>query len=273
MMTYPFSKETEYGTITSVKDTNQDYHSKDSISASGLKKIYQKSVAHYLDDQFKKTKEMEFGNMIHTLLLEGQEQFSKEYYLMPKLDMRKKADKELYEQHKINADNRIMYCDQDLINGITYKEAFSLISKNFYDNEIAVDLCKGENEISHYGTFKGVDIRCRPDTLGNNFISDIKTCSDNSPYAFYHQIKRLNYDLQALFYCDVLCRTPESFRFIAIETKYPFSVQVYGLTEKTIQSGYDKYNIALDRWKEYLRTKEIKLYQSSNQDSDGTIYL
>ena len=37
-MIYPFSKETEYGTITSVKDTNQDYHSKDSISASGLKK-------------------------------------------------------------------------------------------------------------------------------------------------------------------------------------------------------------------------------------------
>ena len=95
-MTYPFSKETEYGTITSVKDTNQHYHSKDSISASWLKKIYQKSVAHYLDDQFKKTKEMEFGNMIHTLLLEGQEQISKEYYLMPKLDMRKKADKELY---------------------------------------------------------------------------------------------------------------------------------------------------------------------------------
>ena len=61
-------------------DTNKEYHSKDSISASGLKVIATKSVEHFLNaDPIKTSKEMVTGSAVHTMLLEGEKQFSKEY--------------------------------------------------------------------------------------------------------------------------------------------------------------------------------------------------
>ena len=39
-------------TLNTKQDTNADYHSHDSISASGLKMIYKKSVKHYLTAKF-----------------------------------------------------------------------------------------------------------------------------------------------------------------------------------------------------------------------------
>ena len=53
------------------QDSNDVYHSHDSISASGLKTIYKKSVYHYLNkEQFKSSPSMKFGSAVHSALLE-----------------------------------------------------------------------------------------------------------------------------------------------------------------------------------------------------------
>ena len=39
-----------------VNDNIKDYHSKDCISASGLKLIYKRSIFHYLNKEFKNVK-------------------------------------------------------------------------------------------------------------------------------------------------------------------------------------------------------------------------
>ena len=41
-----------------IKDSNEQYHSHSSISASGLKTIYKKSVYHLLNQKFKETPAM-----------------------------------------------------------------------------------------------------------------------------------------------------------------------------------------------------------------------
>jgi hypothetical protein len=45
-----------------IKDSNDQYHSHDSISASGLKTIYKKSVYHLINQQFKETPAMALRN-------------------------------------------------------------------------------------------------------------------------------------------------------------------------------------------------------------------
>ena len=71
------------------QDTNQEYHSHDSISASGLKTIYKKSVFHYLNqEQFVSTPAMNFGSAVHSVLLEPEK---KEILALPKnLNLRTK---------------------------------------------------------------------------------------------------------------------------------------------------------------------------------------
>ena len=77
-------------------DSIEEYHSKKSISASSLKYIAQTSVFHYLNrEPVQETKYMTRGSAVHTICYEGVEAFKKEYFVLPKLDLRKKEDKEL----------------------------------------------------------------------------------------------------------------------------------------------------------------------------------
>jgi hypothetical protein len=62
-------------------------------------------------------------------------------------------------------------------------------------------------------------------------------------------LKNTIYDLQAVFYADVLGINPSDFYFIAIEKNYPYTVQVFGLSEESIRRGRYKMDIAIDKIK------------------------
>ena len=49
-----------------VIETNEQYHSSDAISASGLKFIAKKSVHHFLNKQFQESPAMKFGTAVHS---------------------------------------------------------------------------------------------------------------------------------------------------------------------------------------------------------------
>jgi hypothetical protein len=249
-----------------IKDSNEDYHSKKSISASGLKTIFKKSVNHFLNQKPFSSKSMELGTAVHTIMLEGQEQFYKDYYLLPKLDLRYKADKEQFKQHEKLAKGRSLLKEEEMkiIDGIML---------NFKTDKVAQESCSGEIELSHYGEFKGVPVRVRPDVKGKDFIGDVKTCQDNSPQSFKRDVFKFNYHLQACFYSDVLGYDPEKFRFIAVETNYPYTIQVYQMGELMIERGREAYNKALELWKLYLDTGIVSAYITENQTENGTIIL
>ena len=85
------------------QDSNEVYHSHNSISASGLKTIYKKSVFHYLNkEQFISTPAMNFGSAVHSALLEPEK---KEILALPEnINLRTKKDRDF--KNKLISDNK-----------------------------------------------------------------------------------------------------------------------------------------------------------------------
>jgi hypothetical protein len=249
-----------------VNDNIKDYHSKDCISASGLKLIYKRSIFHYLNKEFKKTSAMDLGNAAHILLYEGLEKFGEEYFVLPKLDMRKKDDKELKKDLEFrNKGKKSISNDQ-------YKILMNLYT-NLDNNKDALFFTKGKYEISHYGTYEGIPVRVRPDCMGEDWISDIKTCQDSSPREFKNTIWKFSYMVQAVFYCDMLGYDPKKFRFIACETNAPYTVQHYALSEDMIKVGRDGWKKAFHYWKQYVQENKITYFEGYDKTLDNAIII
>lgn len=252
--------------LTTKQDTNEEYHSDKSISASGLKMIYKKSVKHYLCAKFTESPAMALGTAVHTIMLEGQKQFDKDYYLVPDYDGRTKEGKQIKAKHDKLAGTRKVLRDADM-------DKISGIMQNLRQHDLAAKYCAGTVELSHYGKMDGIPIRVRPDCIGDDWISDVKTCQDNSPIAFRRDLYKYAYHLQACFYSDVLGFPPENFRFIAVETNYPYSVEVYGLDDDMIAQGRQGYKKALSDFGFYLTTGIQKGYQAAGYNDDGSLIL
>jgi len=247
--------------------TNEEYHKSKRISASGLKIIYQKSVYHYLNQMPFESSAMALGTAVHTALLEP-EKFSDEYLVLPKLDLRTKVGREKYKDYQEKAKGRrlLKICEADIV---------SKICLNFSKYKLGRKYSLGDIESSYFAEIDGVEVRVRPDVYNQEkgFISDVKTCQYNSPDAFKRDCFKYNYPLQAYMYSKVLGVNPREFRFIAVETKHPFSCQVYGLSEQMISYGEKCFNKALDDWKFYLDTGLVLGYSGFDTDDNGVILL
>ena len=251
--------------MISKKDTNEAYHSSSAISASGLKTIYLKSMYHYLFQKPFESKAMAFGSAVHSALLEPKD-FDDEYYIMPKLDRRTKEGQAIYKERlKFAADKKILTKDEgDKINEII---------KNFKKNSLANKYAKGEIELSHYGKYNDIDVRIRPDVLNRkeDFISDVKTCQDNSPIAFKRDIYKYAYHLQATFYMDML--GINNFKFIAVQNTYPYTVEVYTLGEELLERGRNAWKQAFKDYEIYKETQVITSYNWHLYDNDGSFVI
>lgn len=248
-----------------IKDSNDQYHSHNSISASGLKEIWKKSIYHFINRKFRESSAMKLGTAVHQALLEP-EDFDDIYHIIDKIDKRTKAGKEEYNKQIELAQNKIV-----LESDIYY--IINQIKKSFKENRLAQKYCIGEKELSHYSKMDGIDVRVRPDCINrmSNFISDVKTCQDNSPEGFKKDIYKWGYHLQAAFYMDV-CGI-ENFKFIAVTTSFPFTVEVHTLDEKHIEFGRMAYKSALDQWKKYLLTNQPTSYHWYQFADDGSYLI
>ena len=77
--------------------------------------------------------------------------------------------------------------------------------------------------------------------------------------------------MQAAFYCDML--GVENFKFIAVETNYPYSVEVYTLSDDMIEQGRKAWKRAFDDWKIYSETGIVSGYIWNDFDDDGSLIL
>ena len=250
-----------------IKDSNQEYHSHNSISASGLKTIYKKSVFHHLNQKPFTSTSMNFGNAVHSVLLEDS---TDELATLPE-DLNLKTIKGRETKEKFIKDN------PDKI-VITYKENNNIqkIIKNYRQNDLAMEILFSltEKEISYYGNIDNIDCRVRPDGIKeNDFVMDIKTCQDASPTAFRKAIYYYAYHLQGCFYSEALGFKPENFRFIAIENQHPFSVVVYSMSDDMIESGRLAWRTAFKQWKKYKQTGVATQYTWDNKNNDGSLIV
>ena len=65
----------------------------------------------------------------------------------------------------------------------------------------------------------------------------------------------------------------ENFRFIAVTTSFPHTVEVYSLDEKTIEFGRNAWKQAFENWKKYLDTGKMPGYSWYQFNEDGSYIL
>jgi len=249
-----------------IKDSNEEYHSHNSISASGLKIIYKQSVYHYLNQEPYTSKAMNFGTAVHSVLLDDEVDLIK---TLPQLDLRYKKDKQIKQDFIKKNKNKII---------ISHKENIALknVIDNYRKHNTAMDIIDNldEKEYSYYGTIDGVPVRVRPDGIKfNKHIIDIKTCQDASPKAFRNAIYNFSYHLQACFYSEALGYDPANFRFIAVENKFPYQIEIYSMGETMIEYGKKAWRDALQKWKNYLDTGKVGGFIWDNYNDDKSLIL
>lgn len=260
-----------------IKHTNAEYHAhgKEIISASGLKTIAKKSVAHYLNAPgIKETDAMRLGTAIHARISEPDIYFD-EIVEMPEYKLTTKAGREERDAFVQENQNKTV-----IRNGEA--QICEAIYQNYLHHPIAPKVMQNSKiEYSHYGEIQGIPIRTRPDgyNLNNRIIWDIKSCQDSSPKAFRRDIFTHEYHVQVAFNCEALKAItgldfdPRDFRFLAVETNYPYSCEWYALPQDIIDLGYKKMEKAWDEWKLYKETGIILGYQTEETAPDGALIL
>jgi hypothetical protein len=248
------------------RDTNKEYHSSESISASGLKIIYKQSVYHYLNQKPFSSKSMNFGNAVHSAILEND---LEDIVVMKKLDLRSNENKIIQKEFLKDNKDKIILNEEEF-------EGLEKIIENVSKNKRAKNLLKELDEVEHsyYGEIDDVEVRIRPDGVKyNSHILDLKTTSDVSPMAFKRQIYNLSYHLQACFYSESLGYSCKNFRFLVIGNKDPYDVEIYSMGETMIESGKMAWRSAFDQWKNYLKTGKSKGFIWDNINQDGSLIL
>lgn len=108
-------------------------------------------------------------------------------------------------------------------------------------------------EKRHDAELHGVRCRCKTDVvcdLDDRVVAyDLKFCERVDPHSFARQAKRLRYWLQDAHYSAILHQVygkPVSFRFFAVETKFPYRVQPYwyGVRSREIAADTHKRKLA-----------------------------
>jgi len=248
-------------------DTNKKYHSATGISASGLKVIFNQSVFHYLNQGFKtSTIAMNFGSAVHSIMLGDT---AEEIVITPHLNLRTKAGREERDIFYKKNQNKII---------ITPKEhnAIERIMEVLEEKPVAKKLIKDLTEVeqSYYGEHEGVPIKIRPDGLKKNkYIIDIKTTQNSTPFSFRRDIYNFCYHLQAVFYCDMLGYQAEEFKFIVVENKAPYNIEVYSMTEELIDRGRKAWKLAFQQYKTFFETGTIKGCHWEDKNKSGIIVL
>lgn len=260
-----------------------EYHAGPGTSKSDLQHLA-KSPAHYKEHKTNVSREpteaMQFGTLLHTLLLEPDE-IENIVARGPDCERRAKADKARWEQFwrssdgkvRLTHDGRIIAKDGsgtikastkltiDLADTLCFVLRSKLASREALESGGMV-----ERSLYHTDPETGILVRCRPDILHNGpTISDVKTCEDASYEGFSKQIANFDYHVQAAMYLDIanaLGMDKQTFGFIAVEKEPPYASACYflGIESPAIELGRRIYRqrlrllaecIEKDNWPDY----------------------
>jgi hypothetical protein len=249
-----------------IKDTFDEYLSKDSVSASDLK-TFLKSPRSYFYEKNRtepRTDKRYFslGSALYEYIMET-EKFDDNFIVSPKFDRRKKQDRLDYEQFVLKANGRTIINEEEM-------DMIKQISVNSKMNKTFMEFLKGSNyEVSCYtkDDNTGLDLRFRPDilTTDKSAIIDVISCLESSPNKFKGNIYSDGYALSAAYYMDFI--GIEKYIFSAIEKNPPYQSSLYVLSDEIIRYGRNQYRMALDLlkwskennyWCDYIQFETLK---------------
>lgn len=231
-------------------DSNETYHEHDSISASGLK-LMKRSPAHYFHREKKETEAMRFGTMYHTFILEN-DKFHQQYSV---IDTDKRPD----QKHTMAAKENVQWLESfnNPVSAETYQQLKDMRKVLFSHPYARHLLTGGEFEASYYleldiGANEPVKARFRPDHVKHDkrIIVDLKTAADASMDGFQRDAAKVDYQIQAAFYADMMeLITGEDsgyeFFFVAQEKSPPYAFNIFEASPQFRSVGRYEYELLL----------------------------
>ena len=207
---------------------------------------FKKSPNHllaYWNKQIKTTNAMQFGSLVHKLLLQP-DTFKDDFAIF---EGARRAGKAWQEFSETNQDKTIIkQSELDAANNILINATKHPVVKTMLKNAI-------DKELQLNWKHKGVNFKGYADliTTYNNkkCVVDIKTTSD-AGNRFYRDLYYNDYKMQLAMYQEQFNKETDAY-IIAIETTVPFNVQVYKLDESLLFKGwmdYDHYTQKITEW-------------------------
>lgn len=259
------------------------YHSQccngPSISSTGLRKIRLGSPAHFWATSdlnpnafpSPRTKALNFGNAAHSILLEGA--LPEDQYAVCPFDGPMNRNEDGWKAGE-KQDWKKQQEDAGLI---VVTRADLEVIEQMYDAIRAHPMVRdgifsGEIERSIFWKSEDVWLKARPDVLPTDtLIVDYKAVADASPRAVARSVIDYGYHMQLALAIEGIReatgRRVEEAALVCQEKTPPYLVQVYPLSDSLLAVGKLEYEIALETFKECLRTGEWPGY------AETTIFL
>jgi exodeoxyribonuclease VIII len=243
-----------------IKENDEWYYGDQTLVTNSHLKVLLESgpegLAHYFENGSEDNAAFAFGRALHCLILEPEE-FTNRYYIFD--------DREICKQiggARPTSTNKYKEWKEQLSMDNLGKEMISLYDMNTMEAmeaklysipQVKSLLEDTAREIIYRNELLGVPVKCKIDAIKpNRAIIDLKTTSDApTPYNMAKRIRNFGYDRQMAFYADIA--DVESAFIIAVQKTAPYTVGVYEISRETLAEGKEKYEFALNMYKELYR--------------------
>ena len=236
--------------------TELDYNQAEGIRRSDLWKMEDspEKFRYNLEFPTEQTPAMAFGSACHKLILEGKDEFDKEYAVAPAVDKRTKAGKEEWEQFVsgnpgkeiVSTDDYSKMVDMSIAIGQS-KLAYSILN------------AKGQTEAAFFWTDKETGEKCKikcdkvVTTKRRKYIIDYKTTRSAETNRFNSEVFKLGYYMQAGMYAEGVMKAKRlrklpGFIFVAQEKDPPYAVNVIEVSDDVMKVGIAKFHELLEKY-------------------------
>ena len=216
----------------------------------------------------KQTDAMNFGSAFHKLLLEPHR--GSDVVEMPscmpngeEINKRKKEHKaflaEFEEKHK----GKILVSPEE------WSTLMGMLTSCGESEELSSVMCLGDNEVSAFGTYRGVDLKGRADKFIESHprwgrtVVEVKTTIKGSASAFSREAFNRAYDVGASVYKRLF--NADTVIFAIVEKQLPFCVSVFDCHHSFIEFGDKRVDMCIDRLKEIQETGKYTGYEKGIQ--------
>jgi exodeoxyribonuclease VIII len=251
----------------------EEYHAMERMSSSGIKQML-RSPAHFRswkDTPTIATPAMQFGTVVHTLVLEPHHAEARIAVLPESApDRRSKDGKEWHANFLAGAEGKVIISAWDYLRAGHAARAVR--------NSRGWSLIRPEGNIETSLLWRapartsGVLCKARPDYFAPDiaYCVDLKTTADASREAFARQMWNLRYDIQAAFYLEGLYLAtgilPHSFAWCVVETDVPYGVAWYRMGQSEFEIARADIANGLELYATCVESQRWPGYESDIQD-------
>lgn len=225
-----------------------EYHAMhDYVSNSYLSRLDKCPAAAQVPQE--DTPAMLLGRAVHCVVLEGEEEFNKNFCVAPAVNKRTNGGKAAWAE----------FCaanpGKDVITADEYQTLINMREAVYQHPFARMILAEGVSEQTVIWTDPdtGIKCKCRPDRIPSNgagVLVDLKTTTDAGEHGFTRSVTGYGYARQAAYYLDgynaATGAAADAFVFVAVEKTAPYRVEVYELDPEFIAWGREEYRRLLE---------------------------